>query len=72
MNLPGIAYTGIDPYLSGYDENDAFPTDVAKLFRDEEQSSMDRLFEAVKLELNEKFPGRARLVRKKSTDWVDK
>jgi hypothetical protein len=71
LNLPSIAYTGIDPYLSGYDKNDAFPTDVADLFRDDEQSSMDRLYEAVKLELNEKFPGRAKLVREKSTDWIE-
>lgn len=71
LNLPSIAYTGIDPYLSGYDKNDAFPGDVAKLFRDDEQGSMDRLYEAVKLELNEKFPGRAKLVREKSTDWMD-
>jgi predicted O-methyltransferase YrrM len=33
---------------------------------------MDRLYEAVKLELNEKFPGRATLVREKSTDWMNK
>jgi predicted O-methyltransferase YrrM len=72
LNLPSIAYTGIDPYLSGYDKNDAFPTDEANLFRFNEQSSMDRLYEAVKLELNEKFPGRAKLVREKSTDWMDK
>jgi len=72
LNLSSIVYTGIDPYLSGYDKNDAFPKDVAELFRDDEQSSMDRLYEAVKLELNEKFPGRAKLVRDKSTDWMDK
>ena len=72
LNLPSIAYTGIDPYLSGYDKNDAFPQDVAKLFRDDEQSSMDRLYQAVKMELNEKFPGRATLVREKSTDWLYK
>lgn len=71
LNLSNIAYTGIDPYLSGYDKNDAFPQDVAKLFRDDEQSSMDRLYQAVKMELNEKFPGRATLVREKSTDWLD-
>jgi len=72
LNLPNIAYTGIDPYLSGYDKNDAFPTFVAELFKDSEQSSMDRLYQAVKLALNEKFPGRANLVREKSTDWIDK
>jgi len=72
LNLPKIAYTGIDPYLSGYDKNDAFPRYVAQLFKDDEQSSMDRLYEAVKLELNEKFPGRAKLVREKSTDWMEK
>lgn len=72
FNLPSIAYTGIDPYLSGYDKNDAFPTDVADLFRDDEQSSMDRLYEAVKAELNQKYPGRAKLVREKSTDWMNK
>lgn len=72
LNLPSIAYTGIDPYLSGYDKNDAFSTDVADLFRDNEQSAMDRLYEAVKMELNEKFPGRAKLIREKSTDWMYK
>ncbi len=72
LNLPKIAYTGIDPYLSGYDQNDSFPTFVAKLFNDDEQSSMDRLYEAVKQELNEKFPGRAKLIREKSIDWMDK
>ena len=72
LNLPSIAYTGIDPYLAGYDKNDAFPTDVTALFKDDEQSSMDRLYEAVKLELNEKFPGRATLVREKSIDWMNK
>ena len=72
LNLPSISYTGIDPYLSGYDKNDAFSTDVADLFRDNEQSAMDRLYEAVKMELNEKFPGRAKLIREKSTDWMYK
>jgi len=72
LNLPKIDYTGIDPYLSGYDKNDAFPTFVAKLFNDDEQSSMDRLHEAVKLELNEKFPGRAKLIREKSSNWLDR
>lgn len=72
LNLPGIVYTGIDPYFSGYDENDAFPIFVAQLFRDNQQSSMDRLYQAVKMELNEKFPGRATLVREKSIDWIEK
>jgi predicted O-methyltransferase YrrM len=72
LNLPSITYTGIDPYLSGYDKNDGFAADVAELFKDDEQSSMDRLYEAVKLKLIEKFPGRATLVREKSTDWMDK
>ena len=72
LKLPSIAYTGVDPYLSGYDKNDAFPTYVADLFQVNEQSSMDRLYEAVKLKLNEEFPGRATLVREKSTDWMDR
>jgi len=71
MNLPSIAYTGVDPYLPEYDKNDAFPSFVAKLFNDNEKDSMDRLYQAVQLELNEKFPGRATLIREKSTDWIE-
>jgi hypothetical protein len=70
LNLPSVTYTGIDPYLSDYDKNDAFPQFVAELFHDENQPAMDRLYEAVKLGLDEKFPGRSTIVRKKSTIWI--
>lgn len=72
LHLPRIHYTGIDPYLSGYDKNDAFPSFVAELFKDSEQTAMDRLYEAVKIELNEKFPGRVTIDREKSTDWIER
>ena len=71
LSLPNINYTGIDPYLAGYDKNDAFPAFVSALFKDSEQNSMDRLYEAVKLELAEKFPRRAAIIRSKSTDWIN-
>jgi len=46
-----IRYTGVDPLLAGYDTNDHFDTDIAKLFSDDPQSAMDRLHEAVKQKL---------------------
>lgn len=64
--LNEIQYVGVDPYLAGYDEADAFVRDVGRLFRDEPQSSMDRLHLAVDRRLANSARGRARILRAES------
>jgi len=67
-NLPSIKYTGVDPYLAGYDAEDIFCNDVQKLFQEAQpQIAMDRLYSAVSSNLK-KFEGRASLIREKS--WL--
>jgi hypothetical protein len=70
-NLPSLQYTGIDPYLTGYDENDAFPRYVSDIFQDESQRSMDRLFVAVQKKLLDQYSDRAHLIRKRSLDALN-
>lgn len=53
--VPGLHYVGVDPYLSGFDKHDVFAADVAKLFNDEPQASMDRLLAVVKRELSSRY-----------------
>lgn len=65
--LPSIEYIGVDPYVSGYDANDSFSNDVAKLFNDTPQNAMDRLYESVMVKLSY-FGQRATLHRSTSLD----
>lgn len=66
--VTGLNYVGVDPYLSGYDEADAFAADVARLFDDEPQSSMDRLHAVVKHELSSRYGNRAQVLRSGSRE----
>lgn len=65
---PQLEYVGVDPYVSDYDPNDQFATDVQSLFRPqqnvsaENNHSMDRLYKAVSLTINQKSTN-ARVVR---------
>ena len=66
--VSGLRYVGVDPYLSGYDEVGVFEADVARLFDDEPQSSMDRLHAVVKRELAGRYGDRAQVLRSVSTE----
>lgn len=68
--LPNIKYTGIDPYQSGYDGKDSFCEYVCKLFNDDEQSSMDRLYTAVKCNLENKYRDRVVILRDSSLNAI--
>ncbi len=61
--LPGLRYTGVDPYIAGYVESDNFTRDVAALFSDDPTRAMDRLHDAVVARLTASSGGRARVVR---------
>ncbi len=66
--LPHITYTGVDPYLAGYDHQDIFCQDVQRLMGSvNQQAAMDRLYAVVDYKLN-KFDERAKLIRKKSDE----
>ena len=73
---PGVAYIGIDPYLSGYDSADLFDRDVAELFGTNPSAGMERLFRAVSEGLTKEFGPRAEIRRMRSTvaaqDFQDK
>jgi predicted O-methyltransferase YrrM len=69
--LPNIKYTGIDPYQSDYDSNDSFCDSVCSLFKDSRQSSMDRLYSAVKCNLENKFPDRVVMLRASSLNAIE-
>jgi len=71
VNMPKVKYVGIDPYLAGYDNKDAFPKFVADLFNSDEQDSMNRLHAAVKSGFDENYPGRIRLIREKSISFAE-
>lgn len=58
-----INYTGIDPYLAGYDSADSFSSDVAHVFDSEPQVAMDRLHDAVVARLSTEFGDRSRVIR---------
>lgn len=60
---PSINYTGVDPYVAGYDYSDSFSTDVAHIFGSEPQAAMDRLHEAVVARLNRNFHERSQVLR---------
>ena len=61
--VEGVCYVGVDPYLAGYDDSDVFARDVAQLFMDDPQSSMNRLYAAVKSGLSNRHSGRAQIIR---------
>lgn len=63
--LREIEYQGVDPYLAGYDPTDCFVTDVARMFSDDPQRAMDRLYRTVADKLNW-YDGRANLLRRPS------
>jgi predicted O-methyltransferase YrrM len=69
-NMPEIEYFGIDPYLAGYDPSDPFVRDVAKLYADDPQLALNRLFSSVNCKLT-KYDGRANLIRKKSVTGAE-
>lgn len=66
--LPGIGYVGIDPFVPGYDPQDALAKDVQKLFRDTPGNSMDRLYLCVMTKLTARFGRRAVVWRLKSQE----
>lgn len=66
--ITGLNYVGIDPYLAGYDDADVFSGDVARLFSDEPQSSMDRLHAAVTRGLSGRHGDRVRILRSGSIE----
>lgn len=67
-SLPHISYTGVDPYLAGYDPHDIFCQDVQRLMGEvDQQVAMDRLYAVVEYKLN-KYDSRAKLMRKKSEE----
>ncbi len=66
--VTGLNYVGVDPYRSGYDEMDVFAEDVARLFDDAPQASMDRLHAAVKRKLLSRFGDRAQVLRSGSRE----
>ena len=66
--VPELEYTGVDPYLPSYDEQDIFASDVASLFGCDPQAAMDRLHAAVAESLAEASSGRARLLRTGSVE----
>lgn len=68
--VPGLAYTGVDPYASSYDKDDVFASDVATLFACAPDQAMDRLHAAVSAALADASGGAAQLLRMKSTDAV--
>ena len=69
-HMPKIEYQGVDPYLANYDPQDPFVTDVATLYGEEPQRSMDRLFQAVNCKLTQ-YGGRANLLRKTSVSGAE-
>ena len=64
-SMSNVEYQGVDPFLAGYDPNDCFVTEVAKIFNDEPQLALDRLFRVVAYKLN-CYDGRANLLRQPS------
>ena len=58
-----INYTGVDPYIAGYDSSDSFASDVAHIFDSAPQVAMDRLHDAVVARLSTEFGDRSRVVR---------
>jgi predicted O-methyltransferase YrrM len=66
--VPELEYTGVDPYVASYDEEDIFASDVASLFGCDPQAAMDRLHAAVAESLAEASSGRAKLLRTGSVE----
>ena len=65
---PSVRYTGVDPYLPNYDDQDPFSADVEELFGVSGAQAMDHLYEAVRAGLLEDFGDRFRLLRSTSTE----
>ncbi len=66
--VPGLKYSGVDPYVSSYDANDIFAADVSSLFGCRPQEAMERLFAVVAQTLTEASDGQAKLLRLASVD----
>jgi hypothetical protein len=61
-----LNYVGIDPYIAGYDKEDLFFQDVAKLFDSAPNEAMNRLYRAVAEGLENDFGNRASIDREES------
>jgi predicted O-methyltransferase YrrM len=61
-----VEYVGIDPYVAGYDEEDLFFQDVAKLFRSTPNEAMNRLYRTVAEVLKREFGSRVTIHREES------
>ena len=67
-NIPDLKYSGVDPYMAGYDNADAFVGDVQCVFEGVPGDPMDSLFLAVSETLEAAFPSRSQLIRQASPD----
>lgn len=65
-NNSDLEYVGIDPYVAGYDEEDLFFQDVAKLFSSAPNEAMNRLYRTVSKGLEKQFGDRASIHREES------
>lgn len=70
-NLSQINYTGIDPYLYGYDENDPFSSAVENFLGMHGQAALDSLYVAVDESLSI-FKNRAQLIREDSVGFAER
>ncbi len=70
QKFPDIKYSGVDPYLAHYDPNDHFVSDVWKLLGGEDQQeSLDLLYELVSQKLDRLYGHRFNLYRTTSDEF---